>query len=150
MEIKLERRYKKGGYTIGILSIDGKYECEVLENRDRGLTSNMTEEEIRQRKVAGRTAIPTGRYRIIFSYSPKFCKCDYAINGMIPLLIGVKGFCAIRMHAGNRAEDTDGCLLPGENKAKGMVLNSTKTCERVFRKMWTAYDYGSPVWITVE
>ena len=150
MELKLDRKYKKETYTIGNLYIDGRFECNVLEDKDRGLTSNMSEDEIRMKKVAGKTAIPTGRYRVIFSYSPRFGKCSYAINGMIPLLIGVKGFTAIRIHGGNRAEDTDGCLIAGENKAKGMVLNSIKTCERVIGKMWTAYDYGSPIWITIE
>lgn len=150
MEITLERRYKKDTYTIGILKIDGLYECEVLEDTDRGLSQDMSEEEIRNKKVYGRTAIPTGRYRVTFSQSPKFGKSPYAINSMIPLLNNVKGFTSIRMHAGNTDSDSEGCLLLGENKAKGKVLNSAWTCERVFRKMWIAYNYGSPIWITIK
>lgn len=150
MELKIIRKWKKDRYTIGVLSIDGQYQCETLEDTDRGLKDTMDEIEIKKRKVAGRTAIPAGRYKVIFSYSPKFGKCFYAINSMIPLLLGVKGFSSIRIHAGNDEDDTEGCILLGENKAKGKVLYSAKTCERVFRKMWTAYSYGSPIWLTIE
>ncbi|MBR4814115.1 MAG: hypothetical protein IKZ67_01475 [Paludibacteraceae bacterium] len=150
MELKLVRKWKKDNYTIGVLSIDGQYECEVLEDKDRGLDNAMSPEEITRLKQHGRTAIPRGRYKVIFSPSPKFGKCSYAIESKIPLLLGVKGFSSIRMHAGNTDGDTEGCLLLGENKAKGMVLNSAKTCARVFRKMWLAHRYGAAIWITIE
>lgn len=150
MELVVERLYKKDNYTIGILKIDGLYECDTLEDTDRGLSQDMPESEITKKKKYGKTAIPTGRYKVTFGISNRFGKCFYAINSMIPSINNVKGFTAIRIHAGTDENDTEGCLLLGENKAKGKVLYSGKTCERVFRKMWLAYNYGSPIWITIK
>lgn len=150
MELKLIRKYKKDTYTIGKLYIDGAPVCETLEDKDRGLGQHMTEEEIKKSKVYGKTAIPSGRYRVTFTYSPKFAKCSYAINGMIPLILNVKGYSAIRIHAGNDQDDTEGCVLLGENKAVGKVLNSKITCEKVFRMMYLAFKADAPIWIDIK
>ena len=73
MELVLERKWKKDNYTIGRLSIDGGFFCNTLEDTDRGLTSEMTAEQIRKIKIQSKTAIPTGRYRITLSIqSPRF------------------------------------------------------------------------------
>jgi len=53
MEIKINRIAKKSTYTIGKLYIDGKYFCDTLEDADRGLTDNMTKEEVKKIKVYG-------------------------------------------------------------------------------------------------
>jgi hypothetical protein len=70
MELKLQRRFLGRGYTIGNLSVDGAYFCDTPEDVDRGLTQAMPAEEIRRRKVAHETAIPTGVYRVIVNLSP--------------------------------------------------------------------------------
>ena len=104
MEILIERAYKKATYTVGRFFIDGERICETIEDKDRGLTQDMKEEDIRRRKVYGQTAIPTGRYVVGFTYSPRFSQCSYAKGGgKIPLVYGVKGFNSIRFHAGNYA-----------------------------------------------
>lgn len=109
MELLIERKYKKDTYTVGRFFIDGERICETIEDKDRGLTQDMKEEDIRRRKVYGQTAIPTGRYVVGFTYSPKFSQCSYAKGGgKIPLVYGVKGFNSIRFHAGNYA----GNLVP--------------------------------------
>ena len=64
MIITLKREYKKEKYTIGRIFIDGEYFCDSLEPTDRGLTSDMSAGEIAKTKVAGQTAIPTGRYKM--------------------------------------------------------------------------------------
>ena len=74
MNIILNRIAKKAKYTIGKLYINDKYFCDTLEDTDRGLTQSMTEQQIGSKKVYGETAIPTGTYRIIISYSNKFKK----------------------------------------------------------------------------
>ena len=112
MEITVKRIAIRSGYTIGRLSVNNQYFCDTLEDRDRGLTSAMSRLDIARIKVKGQTAIPTGRYRIIFTYSPKFRR-------KMPLLLDVPGFDAIRIHCGNTAADSEGCLLVGENKRKG-------------------------------
>lgn len=124
MELNLIRRYRNDKYTIGDLYIDGVWFSNVLEDTDRGLSSDMSEEEIKKIKIYGKTAIPTGRYKIEVTYSPKFKR-------HLPLLIGVKGFTGIRIHSGNSAEDTLGCLLVGFNKEKGKVLNSRVTSDKL-------------------
>ena len=125
MEIELHRKYRKNGYTIGLLSINGKFICNTLEDTDRGLTSAMSKEEIATIKVKGKTAIPTGTYPVMMSYSPRFKK-------QMPLICGVKGFEGIRIHSGNSAEDTEGCILCGMNTEVGRITNSRYWTDKVY------------------
>lgn len=125
MNITLNRIAKKAKYTIGKLYINDKYFCDTLEDTDRGLTQSMTEQQIGSKKVYGETAIPTGTYRIIISYSNKFKK-------QMPLLLNVPGFAGIRIHSGNTEKDSLGCILVGKNKAVGKVLESRDTYIKLF------------------
>lgn len=125
MNIILNRIAKKAKYTIGKLYINDKYFCDTLEDTDRGLTQSMTEQQIGSKKVYGETAIPTGTYRIIISYSNKFRK-------QMPLLLNVPGFAGIRIHSGNTEKDSLGCILVGKNKAVGKVLESRDTYSKLF------------------
>lgn len=125
MEILVRRLYRKEDYTIGKLYIDGQYFCDTLEDKDRGLTDCMSVESIKRIKQFGETAIPLGTYKVRFTYSPKYKR-------EMPLVETVKGFQGIRIHSGNTAKDTLGCLLLGENKEKGKVLNSRITCEKFY------------------
>lgn len=117
MKLRLERRFLGNSYTIGKLYIDGSYFCDTLEDKVRDLNKNgkFDNGEV---KIYGETAIPYGTYKISVTYSPKF-KRD------LPLLENVPNFEGIRIHRGNTAKDTSGCILLGENKEKGKVLNST-------------------------
>lgn len=128
MEIIVKRIAKKETYTIGKMYIDGKYFCDTLEDKDRGLSQSMTEEEIRKRKVYGLTAIPTGAYKVIVNYSERFGK-------LMPLLLDVKGYAGVRIHSGNTPSDTLGCILVGRNTAKGMVTESRKTFLRLMETL---------------
>lgn len=125
MNITLNRIAKKAKYTIGKLYINNQYFCDTLEDTDRGLTQSMTEQQIGSKKVYGETAIPTGTYRIIISYSNKFKK-------QMPLLLNVPGFAGIRIHSGNTEKDSLGCILVGKNKAVGKVLESRDTYSKLF------------------
>lgn len=125
MNIILNRIAKKAKYTIGKLYINDKYFCDTLEDTDRGLIQSMTEQQIGSKKVYGETAIPTGTYRIIISYSNKFKK-------QMPLLLNVPGFAGIRIHSGNTEKDSLGCILVGKNKAVGKVLESRDTYSKLF------------------
>ena len=142
MEIRLKRIAKRDSYTIGRLIIDGKYCCDTLEDKDRGLTKNMGLSEIKNKKVYGQTAIPAGRYQIIWSYSAKFKKS-------LPLLLNVPGYEGIRIHSGNTNSDTYGCILLGENKEVGKVLNSAATCNKILPMIKDACQ-KEKVYITVE
>lgn len=140
MEIVVTRRWKKLSYTIGEMSIDGKKFCNTLEDIDRGLSQSMTEQQILSVKVKGQTAIPTGRYKVVLSWSPRFAK-------ILPLVENVKGFTGIRIHSGNTAKDTDGCILVGENKAVGQVLNSRATMNKLMALLDNTKE---EIWITIK
>ncbi len=109
MRLRLRRTVKKRDYTVGKLYVNDKYFCDTLEDRVRDLS--------REPKVPGKTAIPAGNYRIMVTMSPRFGR-------MLPRLLDVPFFDGILIHKGNTAKDTSGCILVGENKKKGMVLNS--------------------------
>lgn len=110
MKLRVERRFLKPDYTVGRLYVDGVFLCDTLEDRVRDLS--------REKKVPGKTAIPAGKYEVIVNISPRFKR-------KLPRLLNVPGFDGILIHRGNTPEDTAGCILVGENKAVGKVLNST-------------------------
>lgn len=143
MEILIERLYKKEDYTIGNLSIDGKFFCNSLEDKDRGLKSSMSPSQVQKIKVKGKTAIPTGRYPIVETYSPKFKR-------NMPLIDRVPGFTGVRIHWGNTAADSSGCVLVGYNKKKGMVLDSRNTFNILSAKIHMAIFNGYKVWLTIR
>lgn len=129
MKLEVKRVAKQSTYTIGKLFIDGEYFCDTLEDVCRGLTQDMTEAQIAQIKVKGQTAIPSGTYKVDITFSQKFKK-------YLPILENVKGFEGIRIHSGNDSDDTEGCLLVGKNKAKGQVLESRDTFNKLMSKIW--------------
>ena len=124
MELKLKRAYKKEDYTIGKLYIDGSYFCDTLEDTDRGMRSDMPLYDLKEIKVAGRTAIPTGKYCVYLTKSPRFGR-------VLPLIYDVPAFSGIRIHSGNTHIDTQGCILVGQNKIVGRVINSRQTMDRL-------------------
>ena len=95
------------------------------------------------RKIKGRSAIPEGRYAVVISWSPKMKK-------WLPILLGVPMFSGVRIHAGNTAKDTEGCILVGENLKKGMVLNSNIWLHRLMERIGEAKERGEGVWITIR
>lgn len=118
MKLKLQRVARKAAYTIGKLYIDDKYFCDTLEDTDRLLKQSDSLSLIKSKKIPGQTAIPTGTYKVIINKSPKFGR-------LLPRLLDVPGFDGILIHRGNTDKDSAGCILVGENKVVGKVLNST-------------------------
>ena len=144
MELVLERKWKKSDYTIGILLIDNKKFCEVIEDKDRGLKDSMTTEQIKLIKKPNMTAIPTGTYDVTLDvFSSKFGNIPFykkVCNGKLPRLLNVKGFEGILIHCGNTQLDTSGCLIVGENKIKGKVINSKITFEKLYNILKNSKD----------
>lgn len=153
MKILLKRIYKKEKYTIGNLYINNVFFCNTLEDTDRGLTSQMSLEEIKSKKIYGETAIPTGTYSInMNTVSPKFKDRAWAkpYKGILPRLENVKGYEGVLIHVGNNQEATSGCLLVGENKIKGKVINSTATFYELMTVLLKAKSAGESIELTIE
>ena len=131
MKLKLIRKYRKQDYTIGKLYVDGAYFCDTLEDYDRLYFGGI--------KVAGRTAIPVGTYKVVLNVqSPKYARKDYwrkYNNGYMPRLLSVPMFSGILIHPGNTAKDTDGCIIVGLNTKVGMVTNSLENFKRLYELM---------------
>ena len=123
----IRQNYTKDS-TIGSLYIDNEFFCYVLEDCDRGLNQDMSLLEIKARKIFGVTAIPAGSYKVILSMSAR-------MKRLLPELIDVKGFTGIRIHRGNYASDSLGCLIVGMRKAYNSVFDSTIAETALIRKL---------------
>lgn len=139
MKITLKRIALKDTYTIGKLYIDGEYFCDTLEDKVRDLNKNGVFDN-GEKKIYGETAIPYGTYNVKWTYSNKFKK-------YMPLIDNVPSFAGIRIHSGNTNADTQGCVLVGENKAVGKVLNSKNTVNKLYPIIQKACKNGS---VTIE
>lgn len=139
MKLTLRRIAKKDTYTVGKLYIDGVYFCDTIEDKDRGLYQKQDIQELRKIKVPSKTAIPTGIYKISLSIvSPKYStKKIYQeiCKGKVPRLLNVPGYEGVLIHIGNTAEDSAGCILVGQNKVVGKVINSTETFRKFYNKI---------------
>lgn len=128
MELILTRTHFSDECTIGELSVTGDdFKCFTLEDKDRKLSQTDATEAIVSGKVYGKTAIPYGRYEVAVTFSNHFKK-------NLPLLMGVKGFEGIRIHAGNSANDSLGCILVGTQKdvVNNRILNSRTAFAELF------------------
>lgn len=136
MELTLTRTEKTKDYTMGSLEIDGEHFCDTLEPTWRDLGPGRP-----GHKIAGRTAIPDGRYPVAVTWSPKFKK-------WLPLLLHVPQFEGIRIHAGNTPDDTEGCILVGLRVKPGKVLDSRLWEHRLVHRL-ASRPLGEGVWISV-
>lgn len=139
MKLTLKRIALRPTYTIGKLYIDDVYFCDTIEDTVRDINKNGKFDN-GEKKVHSKTAIPYGTYEIKWTYSPRFKKYT-------PQLINVPSFEGIRIHAGNTSADTEGCLIIGENKQVGKVLNSRATINRFYPIIKEACSKGK---VTIE
>ena len=139
MKLTLKRIALRPTYTIGKLYIDDAYFCDTLEDTVRD-TNKSGKFDNGEQKIKGKTAIPYGTYEIKWTYSPRFKKYT-------PQLMNVPSFEGIRVHAGNTSADTEGCLIIGENKQVGKVLNSRATINKFYPIIKNACSNGK---VTIE
>lgn len=128
MKLTLKRKTFTETSTIGELSIDGVFECFILEDKERGLKQSLPLDDNQELKVYAKTAIPYGTYEIAITYSNR-------LKQYLPLIMAVPAFDGIRIHSGNVAEDTEGCLLPGLTMSIDAVQQSRKAFNALFAKL---------------
>lgn len=123
MKLTLKRDLKTEFYTAGELSVDGTFLCWTLEDAVRTLGPKC------EGKVPARTAIPAGTYEVAITFSNRFKK-------LLPLLMNVPCFEGIRIHSGNTADDSEGCILVGlEKSASGAVFKSRAAFDLLMSKI---------------
>jgi hypothetical protein len=117
VKLTLLRSFPEENCTIGDLFIDGQWFCHTLEDvvRADGV------------KIPGETAIPAGTYKVQITWSPRFSR-------ELPLVVDVPGFYGIRIHPGNKATDTEGCILVGDGIGTdhASITDSRKAFDRLF------------------
>lgn len=117
MKLKLCRYLLEEKWTMGKFYANDSLICDTLENPYRG-------DNLLNKKIYGKTAIPCGTYKVGLTYSPKF-------KMYLPELYNVQFFTGIRIHSGNTVEDTDGCVIVGRKEKSGLVINSRDTLRYV-------------------
>ena len=134
MELKLERTWKSDVCTIGILTVDGNADFFTLEDVEREIPGKIVAEW----KVDGKTAIPRGKYKVEITYSPRFKR-------HMPEVLDVPGFAGVRIHAGNVASHTEGCILVGMSKGPDCIYESKKAYDSLYIKLAEAIERGETV-----
>lgn len=138
MELTLKRTPTDStGATFGTLYVDGVRRFHTLEDAIR----EVPDAPVEQWKVAGKTAIPAGRYRVVIDVSARFKR-------FMPHILGVPGFLGIRIHSGNTTADTEGCILVGRAVVGNSVVLSRSAFDELMGYLHLAKN--GEIWITVE
>jgi hypothetical protein len=116
MDLLLTRQPSANGCTLGELAVDGDFQCFTLEDI------------VRPVKIKGMTAIPAGAYEVVVTFSERFKR-------PLPLLLNVPNFDGIRIHPGNTAADTEGCILVGARQTADSVQQSRVAFDALFGKI---------------
>ena len=152
MKLLLKRIALRPTYTIGRLFIDGERFCDTCEDKVRDTNKDGDLLDEGEGKVYAQTAIPYGTYGITLNVqSPKYSKRkQYEFcKGYLPRLLDVPHFEGILIHIGNKPEDSAGCILVGENKVVGGLINSTATFTRLYERLKAAADRGEDIEIEI-
>lgn len=145
MKLILQRTVLVDGHTPGALTVDGEHFAWSMEDTVREeLGADGAYYWRRRMKRAGHTAIPSGRYEVVLSHSARFGR-------LLPLLLGVPDFVGIRIHAGNTAADTEGCILLGRTRdlSAGRVADCASVVDRLVELLGDATRAGK-VWMEVR
>ena len=136
--IRLPTIYVAGGegFTPGDLYVDGLRTGYTCEDEDRRLEDN-------GEKVYGRTCIARGVYDLEVSFSMRFQR-------ELPAVLGVESFTGIRIHGGNRAEASLGCILLGQVRPSTGVAKCAATVTRVIAMIKAAENRNERVTLEIK
>lgn len=142
MHIYVHRHFLGDRYTIGRMYINGEAFCDTLEDKDRGLSASLSLARNKELKVYGKTAIPIGVYQVGLHRWTKY-------DVVVPILQSVPAFSGILIHNGRDENNTEGCILVGENKVKGQLLNGKKYMLELTERVRNAIRNGEQVTIEI-
>lgn len=142
LNYELHRIFHNEKYTIGKLYENGVYICDTIEDTIRDYNKDGDLNDPGEGKVYGKTAIPFGTYEIKVTMSPKFKR-------FLPRLLNVKHFEGILIHNGKNENSSSGCIIVGENKIKGEVINSTYWMNKITDNMLKVQKQGLKIFIKV-
>ena len=146
MQLLVIRKFFKETYTIGRFYADNVFVCSTLEDKIRDLKDLNHDGDFNEEgegKIYGQTSIPCGRYKVVLSHSPK-------LKRVLPLLLDVPGFEGIRIHGGATARNTEGCILVGDNKIKGALVNYAYWESFIVNLIENALSKGESIFITIK
>jgi len=138
MLLEVRREPSANACTLGSLYVDGAFECFTLEDVIREVAL----QPVALWKIPGETAIPSGTYQVMVTMSDRFQR-------LLPLLVDVPGFVGVRIHSGNCAADTEGCILVGRRRGTATVLESRLAFQALFAKIQAAMARGETVQVKV-
>lgn len=138
MKLTLNSQPSSNGATLGELLVNVRFECFTLEDVMREIPGK----PVSQWKVPGKTAIPAGKYTIEITFSQRF-------QTRLPILVDVPGFEGIRIHNGNSAEDTEGCILVGQSRNGNTIGRSRAALAALFSQIDKALSQNEPVFIEI-
>ena len=152
-EILVERNEYGANYTMGKMYVDGMPFGDTIEPASKHLSNSMPLSEIKEKKVYGKTCIPTGRYKLTWAYSPRLGGRAYAkkYNGKFPLLNNVPGWSGVLIHPFNYGTESQGCISVGERWSAGKIINATKGFQDLMDfYLVPAFQRGQEVYITIK
>lgn len=121
MQLLVVREPTSKNVTHGKLFRNGIFQCYTLEDA------------IRDVKIPKETAIPPGEYIVVLDYSNRF-------EQIMPHLLDVPNFTGIRIHSGNVADDTDGCILVGNRRTSKSILRSRDAFRDLMARLQSSAD----------
>lgn len=141
MELRVERLWPRENYIVGRLYVNNEFfsntlEDKIIDKNKNGIFDNG------EKKVYGESAIPYGKYKVIYNWSPKFGR-------NLPRLLDVPHFEGILIHSGNTARDSAGCILVGKNTSKGMLSESRYTSDKLNEIIDAAQKRGEEITIEI-
>jgi hypothetical protein len=137
--LTVPRNESENGATVSEMFMDGVHECFVLEDEIREVPGV----PVAKWKVPGKSAIPAGKYRVVLTMSNRFKK-------VLPELLEVPGFSGVRIHAGNDKDDTEGCLLVGQERGSETVTRSRDAMVELMAALTGVIEQGESVWIEIK
>jgi hypothetical protein len=150
MELILTRSTPDAACTLGRLAVPAvdsltPLSLVTMEPVDRGLRSDMPLADIQAKKIEGLTAMPAGRYRIVYSFSPHF-------NRQMPFFVGVPGFVGCMFHWGQHPENTHGCVMTGTDEppnTQDLIEATVAAFDKLDEVLKACVARGEEVWCTI-